>query len=128
MTATDGAPVGELAAELRALADVLLDRLEPWLQTLAAPAEDDAGPGSVPGAVATTCAWCPVCALVAAVRGERPELGRRLAEQGSGVLAALRLLLDEHGAHPHPSDPPGTTGTPDAPAPPRVQPITVRRR
>lgn len=126
MSATDGAPVGELGAELRALADVLLDRLEPWLQTLAAPAEDDDGPGSAPGAVATTCAWCPVCALVAAVRGERPELGRRLAEQGTGALAALRLLLDEHGAHPHPSGPAGTT--PDAPAPSRVQPITVRRR
>jgi hypothetical protein len=47
-----------------------------------------------------------VCALVAALRGEQPELTATLAEQASGLLVMLRLLVQahaaggpEHGAH-----------------------------
>lgn len=113
-------PVGDLAAELRALADVLIDRVDPWLSSLAAPGE---GPGS--------CSWCPVCALVAALRGDRPELARRLAEQGGGLLNAVRLLVAEHGGAQHARHTePGPAGQPPGGpgAAPAVEPIVVRRR
>ena len=106
----------ELTAELRQLADALLDRVEPWL--LAAAQQPAAAAGD-------TCGWCPVCALVAAVRGESTELGRRLAEQGSGVLAAVRALLDEHGDGTHAAAHAGAA--PAAAAPVQVQRIPVRR-
>lgn len=116
----DERPVGDLAAELRALADVLIDRVDPWLASLAAPGE---GPSS--------CSWCPVCALVAALRGERPELTRRLAEQGGGLLNAVRLLVAEHGSPQH-GHHPGHTRPGQPPAGPGgsgvVEPIMVRRR
>lgn len=115
----DGRPVGDLAAELRALADVLIDRVDPWLASLAAPGE---GPSS--------CSWCPVCALVAALRGERPELSRRWAEQGSALLEALRLLVAEHGSPQHAHHPGPARAGPAAGrgVPPVVEPIVVRRR
>lgn len=118
MTAGEGEeqrPVGDLAAELRALADVLIDRVDPWLASLAAPGE---GSGS--------CSWCPVCALVTALRGDRPELARRLAEQGGGLLSAVRLLVAEHGSAQHPEHP--EQAPPGPGAHPSVEPIVVRRR
>lgn len=116
-------PVGDLAGELRALADVLIDRVDPWLAKLAAATEA--------GEVPSSCTWCPVCALVAALRGERPELTRRLAEQGSGLLNAVRLLVAEHGTPPHadhhahgaPRHQPTEPGSSAV-----VEPIVVRRR
>lgn len=116
----DERPVGDLAAELRALADVLIERVDPWLANLAAPGEAQG-----------SCSWCPVCALVAALRGERPELTRRLAEQGSGLLNAVRLLVAEHGGSQHAHHPGQTTpGRPPAGpgTSPVVEPIAVRRR
>lgn len=111
----------DLAAELRLLAEALLDRMGPWLAGAAE--SDDAAPAG--------CGWCPVCALAAALRGERPELARRLAEQGAGVLAALRVTLDQHGDHPaadptvHPA---AQQPRPEGPwAAPVVQRIPVRR-
>ena len=62
---------------------------------------------------------------MAAVRGESTELGRRLAEQGSGVLVAVRTLLDEHGDGPHAAAHAGAA--PAAAAPVQVQRIPVRR-
>ncbi|WP_344413815.1 hypothetical protein [Pseudonocardia ailaonensis] len=44
---------------------------------------------------AAACTSCPVCAVIALLRGERPEMLARLADQAGGVLAALRALLDE---------------------------------
>ncbi|MGW3959639.1 hypothetical protein ACWED2_07435 [Amycolatopsis sp. NPDC005003] len=79
----------------------------------------------------SACGWCPLCAIVAVVRGERPELVARLAEQLAQLVALLRAVLadrwePEEGVHmpgfrpaPRPADP--------RPAP-RVQHIAVRRR
>jgi hypothetical protein len=78
----------DLAAELRALALLALDRLEPVLARLREGAAVDAATGSAPAGT------CPVCTLLAAVRGERPELAARLAEHTSGLVAALRDALD----------------------------------
>ena len=44
---------------------------------------------------AETCAACPLCALMAALRGERPELVQRLAEHLGGLVTLLRSALDE---------------------------------
>lgn len=114
-----------LSVELRALALGTLDRLEPALHRL----RSDAGPGS-----GGTCAVCPVCAVIAVLRGERPELAVRMADQAAGVVAVLRAALEEGGvAAPGPDHAaPGATGGPDPDAPVRpsrrVQRIPVRRR
>jgi hypothetical protein len=106
-----------IAAELRALTLTALDRLEPALQRMRA--EQPTAPG------VATCAGCPVCAVLAVLRGERPELAVKLAEQLGGLLAVLRTALEE-------GDPAGARSAPDPPAPPagsgrRVQRIPVER-
>ncbi|MFC5140921.1 hypothetical protein ACFPK1_21985 [Actinomycetospora rhizophila] len=59
------------------------------------------------------CSWCPVCALVAALRGEQPELTARLAEQASGLMVLLRLMVQAHQepAHTHAPPPPAPDRT-----------------
>ncbi len=99
---------GRLAGELRALALVALDRLGPLVARLGA---EPAGPADAP-----SCTSCPVCTALATLRGERPELAGRLAEQAAGLLATLREALDE----PAPAAAP-------APAPRPVQHIRIER-
>jgi hypothetical protein len=94
-----------LAAELRALALLALDRLEPLL--VGAPAGSDRpDAGSTP---------CPVCAALAVLRGEHPDLAERVADRVAGLVAVLREALDD------PVDPP------PRPQAPRVQRIPVER-
>lgn len=106
---------GGLSVELRDLAVVALDRLEPVLDRLRAePDAAGAGPdGDGPSAdgpsadgrgTARICASCPVCAVLAALRGERPEMAVRLAEQAAGLVTVLRAALDEERP-PRPSGP-----------------------
>lgn len=78
------------SAELRALARTALDRIEPVLDRLRIEP-----PTPVP---AETCAACPLCALLAVLRGERPELVQRLAEQLGGLVTVLRAALEESAA------------------------------
>jgi hypothetical protein len=100
------------SAELRALARTALDRVEPVLDRLRI---EPPTPVS-----AETCAVCPLCALVAALRGERPELVQRLAEQLGGLVTLLRSALDET---PEPAPPERTaSGSPKV-----VQRIPVDR-
>jgi hypothetical protein len=94
-----------LPGELRALVLLALDRIAPLLERV----------GSEPVSGAATCANCPVCAVLAALRGERPELAVRLAEQASGLLAVLRTALEEGDPGPHPE--------PAAPPPPPARPV-----
>jgi hypothetical protein len=49
-----------------------------------------------------------VCAVLATLRGERPELAARLAEHASGLLTVLRSVLEQE-EHPTPPRPPGRT-------------------
>jgi len=109
MTA-DAAGAEDAVTELRALADALLEKVEPWLRSGAVPVD------------AEGCGWCPLCALAAALRGQRPELTRRLAEQGAGWLSAARALLD---AHDGACTPRAAAHEPPSPAP-RIQRISVR--
>jgi hypothetical protein len=103
-TEADRAARERLAREARETATALLDWVGTRVDGAATSRADgtSARPRQSPG----PCAWCPVCALVAALRGEQPELTATLAEQASGLLVMLRLLLQahaaggpEHGAH-----------------------------
>ena len=107
-----------LAAELRALALAALDRWEPALGR----ARAAAGTGGDPRGA------CPVCAVIAAACGERPELAARLAEQAAELLAVLRAALQEGGGdRPDGADHGGDGVHPPAPPPRRVQHIPVTR-
>ncbi|HEX3649733.1 MAG TPA: hypothetical protein VHV49_15015, partial [Pseudonocardiaceae bacterium] len=87
--ATDDQPMpgARLVEELRLLLDALAERAEPMLNRLAAGEQDEHLPA--------TCGWCPVCAGMAVLRGERPELAVRAAEHAVGLLAVLRTALTD---------------------------------
>ena len=114
----------ELGADLLALAETVLTRLEPILRRVAETQQDRDQQG---------CSWCPVCALAALVRGERHDLVELVASESAVVIALLRQLLDDHTtsgathsatqAPPAPSSPgtaaepgPGSAGAPSDPA------------
>ncbi|AXY52727.1 hypothetical protein YT1_3323 [Rhodococcus ruber] len=124
-----------LVAELRALADAVLDRLEQTVQRFAEPESSprSPAPGSVsPDSVspdagtepatdtsastAGGCSWCPLCAVAAAVRGEPHELLTRLATQIAALIALLRDLLARYLPARGPApDAPGPQDPPPAP-------------
>jgi hypothetical protein len=111
------APGARLAEEMRLLLDALAERAEPLLNRLAtAPAGED-GAEHLPA----TCGWCPLCAGLAVLRGERPELAVKAAEHATGLLSVLRSALAEPSSAP-------TAQPAGEPARERVQHITVRRR
>lgn len=118
-------PGARLAEELRLLLDALAERAQPMLNRLArADSATDPDAEHVPA----TCGWCPVCAGVALLRGERPELAVRAAEHAAGLLAVLRSALAERT--PAPAAEPAMQHEPEhePPSPAeRVQHITVRR-
>ena len=104
-------PLADPMTELRRLTDALLDRLQPWLTSLDAPrtSADDAsaqhpdaplGNDSSNPAPPPSCS-CPLCAVVSAARGDRPELTHRLTTH---ALTALRTLLVQHPANPEDPD------------------------
>lgn len=72
--------------ELRTLLDTFADQAEPLLRKAA---QHDAGE------LPASCQWCPLCAAVAVVRGQRPELAVRAAEQGVVLVDLLRALLGD---------------------------------
>ena len=114
----------DLGPELRQLAQVILDRLDPALRSAAAlaAARNAAGPGRCQQV------WCPVCALAALATGEEHPLIGIISEHSVALLEVVRALLDDgagadSGAGPaDPTDPP-----PQPPEPPRgrYEPIPV---
>ena len=80
MTEQDRAPLTEEAVRL-------LAAVQQWTR--------ENLPAGVPdGHTGPECRWCPLCRLVAVLRGERPELTARVAEAGVALVAAVRGLLD----------------------------------
>ncbi|OZE76080.1 hypothetical protein CH305_19945 [Rhodococcus sp. 15-649-2-2] len=77
----------ELGADLLALADTVLTRLDPILRRVAETQQERDQQG---------CSWCPVCALAALVRGERHDLVELVASEGTVIIALLRQLLADH--------------------------------
>ena len=108
---------GDLGPEVRRLALLLLDRLDPTLRAAAALAAARAADG--PGKCQQV--WCPFCAVVALATGEEHPLLTLVAEHSVGLLTMLRALLDEPGpaaAGPAPGGP--------GPEPPDVPPTNGR--
>ncbi len=85
------------------------------------------------------CCWCPLCQLVATLRGERPELAERFAEVQTTLTGLFRVVADGttgrypggRGAKAAGSNGSGSNGSgfnsPNSEtstgSPPRVQPI-----
>ncbi|MFD9891103.1 hypothetical protein ACFWY9_17305 [Amycolatopsis sp. NPDC059027] len=147
-----GAEGLRLAEEIRLLVELVAEHAAPWLEGIVKAghgmSEEDSAQGPEQhGEDTPGCGWCPLCAIVAVLRGERPALEvlfpaesastqfvARLLEQAAQLVALLRAVLadrwePEDGVHMpgfHPArrepEPAG------APASPRVQRITVRKR
>lgn len=98
----------DVAAELWALAETVLTRVEPMLRQAVTDQQERPRQG---------CSWCPVCALSALIRGEQHDLLTVLATEGATVIAMIRQLVAEHMDGPasqatHPST--ETTEDPEA--------------
>lgn len=114
-----GAGPDQPAEDLRQLALGLLGRAEPGVRTLLAALRErvEQAPDAEHQA---TCTWCPLCATVGLLRGERPELAAAIIQHADGLVAALRTVLTPPA--------PGVTDPPPPPEPPMpVQHIEVRR-
>ena len=57
---------------------------------------------------APECEWCPLCQLVAVLRGERPEATEKLRTAGTAVMGALRAVLDAAPVTTSPAEPPAS--------------------
>lgn len=137
--------VADLGNEILLLVEMIVEHAAPWLDAviaaghtgsgLFAAAEDASQPG---------CGWCPLCAVVAMARGDRPEFSARAIEQLAQLIGVLRAVLADRwypgeGIHvpgrPQAERPDGGsawTGAPRQEAPSsagasRAQRITVRK-
>jgi hypothetical protein len=70
---------------------------------------------------APECTWCPVCQLIAVLRGDRPEVSDKIADATASVVVALRAVVDAAAGH---ADAAGHVGHPGGAAP-RVQRIDL---
>lgn len=114
----------DLGPELRALAQAILNRVDPAIRFAAARA---AGSGEGRGSCQQW--WCPVCALAAVVQGEQHPLLNVVAEHSVALLDVVRALVDNidaAGPPPPPSPPPPSSAEPPPrPDPGRYQHIPV---
>lgn len=99
----------DLGADLRQLANQLLDKLEPIVTTAALLTE---------GAEPSPCQeqWCPVCALAALVHDQDHPLLALIAEHSVTLMSAVRMAVADRSPATPPSPPP-----PDHPTGPRPQ-------
>lgn len=98
---------GSISEEARRLAEAFTD----WTH--------EHSDGLVAGAgTSEQCRYCPLCQLIAVLRGDRPEVSARVLESGTAFLQALRsILAPDDAVPPREQQPP--------PAPP-VQHIDLR--
>jgi hypothetical protein len=114
-------PHPDLGPELRALAQAILDRLDPAVR---------AGAAMTSGAGQGKCqqVWCPVCALAALVNGEQHPLLTVVAEHSVALVTMVRAMVAEDGpTEPRPDGAPPDGPDPGSPGPPpsRYQHIPV---
>jgi len=149
-TGHDGASLTE---EIRLLVEMVVEHATPWVEGLVSAGHGQTvssterpSPEHPSGEQTENCGWCPLCAIVAVVRGERPEFAARLLEQAAQLIALLRAVLADRwepqegvhmpGFHPAPkpasrNDDPAAKESTEAPTVPsqgRVQHIAVRKR
>jgi hypothetical protein len=111
-------PHPDIGPELRQLAQIILDRLDPAVRLAAARA---AGSGDAPGKCQQV--WCPVCALAALVAGEQHPLLTVIAEHSVALLAVVRAMVDNIETPPEPPQaPPPPSGPPGGDEPPPTGP------
>lgn len=104
-------PHPDIGPELRALAQAILDRLDPAVRTAAAMAS---AAGSGPGKCQQV--WCPVCALAALATGEQHPLLTLIAEHSVALMAMIRAMTADAAATP--ADPgPEAPDSPDGGGP-----------
>ena len=96
----------DVAAELWALAETVLTRVEPMLRQAVTDQQERPRQG---------CSWCPVCALSALIRGEQHDLLTVLATEGATVIAMIRQLVADHLDGPASQATHGSTATAEAP-------------
>ena len=99
--------LGELGPELRRLAQVILDRIDPAVRAAALLAASDS-----PGKCQQV--WCPVCALLALVSGEEHPLLTIIAEHSVALFEVIRTVVAEPGSASAPPPPP-PDGPPEGP-------------
>ncbi|HEV7582894.1 MAG TPA: hypothetical protein VGO77_21265 [Mycobacterium sp.] len=118
----------EIGAEMRKLAQAILDGIDPAVRMAAAMT---AGNGVGTGKCQQI--WCPVCALAALATGDQHPLLTVVADHSIALLEAIRAIVDDidRPAQPPPDGPPGGGAhAEDAPADDasvrtRYQPIPV---
>ena len=117
----------DIGPELRQIAQLIFDRLEPAVRAAAALAADR---GGGPGKCQQT--WCPVCALAALVTGEQHPMLTVIAEHSIALLTVIRAMIDTSAPAQNEQPPPGNGDGPAGggaePQPPgRYQhiPVTV---
>jgi len=81
---------------------------------------------------APECTWCPLCQMIALLRGDRPEISERVAEASAAAASLLHVMADIVGNALTPQQtqaPHGPSGTNDASSGARVQriPLDVQR-
>ena len=98
MTGPNGQHAGHGAAGHGTIGDEavkLVDALQDWARrNFGDPATAHIATG------APECTWCPICQLIAILRGDRPEISEKVAEAGASLVAALRAVLDAAAAGP----------------------------
>jgi hypothetical protein len=95
----------DLGPDLRALAQAILDRVDPAVRAAAALA---AGRSDSPGKCQQV--WCPVCALAALAQGEQHPMLDVVAEHSLALLTIVRAMVDGVGRRP-------PDGSPEPPQP-----------
>lgn len=86
--------VGSIAGE----ATLLLDALAAKLSAMPRPEPAQEGASECPECghdPAAPCAGCPLCKLLALVRGQRPEATAKLLDAAGLVISALRSMLPD---------------------------------
>jgi len=93
-------PHPDIGPELRRLAQMILDRLDPAVRAAAAMATETlSGPGRCQQV------WCPVCALAAVVSGEQHPLLTVIADHSVALMAVIRTMASAPGDPTQPAPP-----------------------
>lgn len=108
-----------IADELRLLLDAAAQRAEEYLNSRSDAAAD--GRSDAPA----SCGWCPLCTVVALLRGQRPDL--RFVEQLAAVITLLRQSFAESYERPSPPDHAEDNPDSDNDTDIKVQRISVQR-
>lgn len=101
----------EIGPELRRLAQVILDGIDPAVRMAATlTGGDGQGTGKCQQI------WCPVCALAALATGDQHPLLTVIADHSIALLEAIRSIVDDidRSAKPPPDGPPDGGPRPEA--------------